>query len=307
MAATARGFMANFDKRCAGLNNGTIRALPSQKSSEKSLADLLSAAGNWYEGLNNSLVNRYARSSDPLAKEVVAAWSKAMLAKTDDLAVGQSLSVTAAPPVLVTRSVVKPNGGLLTDGDYRYFPQTLQRVGTAADSPLLLSMQVVKDSLHDGGDLGRDWTSTSGGSSWREVEQPLAPWLVKPCITRADSVLCFSYYLRRASQHSNRTALLRGQVFEADAKGSLRQTAVMNATLNFPAAHGLLPMPVGELNETTGTNFGMVTDGGVVDLRDGGHMMTLYGNRRTVRATPVATVPRSSPSRPWTVAKTGSG
>ena len=226
--------MANFDKRCAGLNNGTIRALPSQKSSEKSLADLLSAAGNWYEGLNNSLVNRYARSSDPLAKEVVAAWGKAMLGKTDDLAVsGQSLSVTAAPPVLVTRSVVKPNGGLLTDGDYRYFPQTLQRVGTAANSPLLLSMQVVKDSLHDGGDLGRDWTSSSGGSSWREVEQPLAPWLIKPCITRADSVLCFSYYLRRASQHSNRTALLRGQVFAADAQGSLRQTAVMNATLSF--------------------------------------------------------------------------
>ena len=73
--------MTNFDKRCAGLNNGTIRALPSQKSSEKSLADLLSAAGNWYEGLNNSLVNRYARSSEPLAKEVVAAWSAV---KSDD-------------------------------------------------------------------------------------------------------------------------------------------------------------------------------------------------------------------------------
>jgi hypothetical protein len=77
MASTASKFMAGFERRCAGLNNGTLRPLLSVPAMEKSLADMLSAAGNWFEGLNNSLVNRYARSADPLAQKLVAAWNDA--------------------------------------------------------------------------------------------------------------------------------------------------------------------------------------------------------------------------------------
>ena len=62
--------------RCEGLNNGTIRGLSSQAADEKTLADMLSAAGNWYEGLNNSLSSRYALSSDPTAKALVDAWQR---------------------------------------------------------------------------------------------------------------------------------------------------------------------------------------------------------------------------------------
>ncbi len=119
-------------------------------------------------------------------------------------------------------------------------------------------MQTVKDALHDGGDEGREWVSVDNGSSWREVARPLAPWLVKPCINRRGSLLCFTYYLRRSDQHSNTTAFLRGQVFSQDADGELAQTGVQNATLRFPPAHSLLPNPVGELNESTGSTFGMV-------------------------------------------------
>jgi hypothetical protein len=77
MATTASDFMRGFESRCAGLNNDTIPGLSSQAANEKSLADLLSAAGNWYVGLNNSLANRYATSSEPLAKTLAEAWAKA--------------------------------------------------------------------------------------------------------------------------------------------------------------------------------------------------------------------------------------
>ena len=148
------------------------------------------------------------------------------------------------------------------------------------NSALFLSFQTVKDALHDQGDHGRDFASTDSGSSWKEVEQPLAPWLVKPCINRDDaSVLCFQYYLRKMpGLHSNRTAQLRGQMFRQDAQGITRQVGVMNATLHFPPSHALMPMPIGELNETTGSNFAVVTDGGALPLQDGSWMMTLYGN-----------------------------
>ena len=102
---------------------------------------------------------------------------------------------------------------------------------------------------------------------------------MKPCINRDDdSILCFQYYLRRQDLHSNCTAQLRGQEFKQDGQGVTKQIGVMNATLNFPPSHSLLPMPRGELNESTGSNFAMVTDGGVLPLQDGGIMMTLYGN-----------------------------
>ena len=63
--------------RCRGLNNGTVRGLSSQAADQKTLADMLSAAGNWYEGLNNSLTNRYAFSADPTTKALVNAWKAA--------------------------------------------------------------------------------------------------------------------------------------------------------------------------------------------------------------------------------------
>ena len=62
--------------RCEGLNNGTIRGLSSLAADEKTLADMLSAAGNWYEGLSNSLSSRYALSADPTAKALVGAWKR---------------------------------------------------------------------------------------------------------------------------------------------------------------------------------------------------------------------------------------
>ena len=77
MAHTAAQFMENFERRCAGLNNATVLALPTLAASKKSLADMLSAAGNWYTGLDNSLANRYAHSKDPLSQELVALWRKA--------------------------------------------------------------------------------------------------------------------------------------------------------------------------------------------------------------------------------------
>jgi hypothetical protein len=78
MAETARDFTNAFEARCQGLSNGTIPAMASQTVAEKSLADLLSAAGNWYEGLSNAIANRYAHSEEPVATAVVAAWTKAV-------------------------------------------------------------------------------------------------------------------------------------------------------------------------------------------------------------------------------------
>ena len=77
MATVASDFMDGFERRCAGLNNATIPALASVAADEKSLADMLSAAGNWFVGLNNALVNRYSQSADPLAQKLVGAWKKA--------------------------------------------------------------------------------------------------------------------------------------------------------------------------------------------------------------------------------------
>lgn len=63
-----------------GLNNRTIRGMSSDTANEKTLADMLSAAGNWYEGLDNSLLNRYAHSPEPLAKKLADVWRKAAAA-----------------------------------------------------------------------------------------------------------------------------------------------------------------------------------------------------------------------------------
>ena len=73
MAQSSLAFMGAFDQRCAGLNNGSITTATTV--AEKSLQDLLAAAGNVYSGLNNSMANRYARSTEPLAKAIVAAWA----------------------------------------------------------------------------------------------------------------------------------------------------------------------------------------------------------------------------------------
>ena len=55
---------------------GHILPLRTPASTLKSLTDLLNTAEKLIVGLNNSLVNRYARSTDPLSAELVTAWTK---------------------------------------------------------------------------------------------------------------------------------------------------------------------------------------------------------------------------------------
>ena len=77
MARTALDYARGFDQRCAGLNNGTVPPLSSDKAVLASLTDLLSASGNWYSGLDNAMRNRYNGSdAEPLARELAAVWGK---------------------------------------------------------------------------------------------------------------------------------------------------------------------------------------------------------------------------------------
>jgi hypothetical protein len=74
MALAARSYTRNFELRCAGLVDGSLEPLASAVANTDSLADLLSASGNLYSGLTNVLTGRYAKSRDPLAVALVAAW-----------------------------------------------------------------------------------------------------------------------------------------------------------------------------------------------------------------------------------------
>lgn len=74
MASSSQAYMDAFDRRCAALNAGQVKEMADAAAAIKTLQDQLSAAGNMYEGLNNTLMNRYALSKEPLAHALVAAW-----------------------------------------------------------------------------------------------------------------------------------------------------------------------------------------------------------------------------------------
>ena len=62
MAQQALAYTAGFDSRCRGLNDGSLRVLPSQAAIDGSLTLMLTAGGNLYAGLDNVLTTRYVIS-----------------------------------------------------------------------------------------------------------------------------------------------------------------------------------------------------------------------------------------------------
>lgn len=77
MAVVALDYDAGFEERCAGLVNGTLDALPTLPQNQKSLIDMLVTSRSFLVGLNNSLVNRYAASPDPVARQLAGLWAAA--------------------------------------------------------------------------------------------------------------------------------------------------------------------------------------------------------------------------------------
>jgi hypothetical protein len=81
MASTSLDFATNFDKRCAGLNDGDILPLLYPGATIASLTNLLTASGNFYEGLDNALRSRYNGSiAEPLGNTLAAIWFATPLA-----------------------------------------------------------------------------------------------------------------------------------------------------------------------------------------------------------------------------------
>ena len=77
MALAALDYTNGFNARCAGLNNGTVPPLSTLAGTMASLSNMLQAAGSIFEGLANSLANRYALpSAEPLAKRVANLWNE---------------------------------------------------------------------------------------------------------------------------------------------------------------------------------------------------------------------------------------
>ena len=194
-------------------------------------------------------------------KAVLGAVAAAALAEPSGTHAAPSVHIMARAPTLVAKTAAA--------GEYMLFPLSLSVEPRSGH--LLLSYQNDEDRLQPAGWTGGLLSSATNGSSWTKVSQPLAPWMVKPCVSRrAGGLLCFEYALRRVDA-SNTTGLLRGQIFTASATG-LRQTTTLNASVTFPADHALSAWGGAE------SLFMMATDGSSLRLRDGSLFMAMYGN-----------------------------
>ncbi len=58
MATQALKYTAGFAARCAGLDSGSVPALPSADANSQSLTQMLTTGGNLFAGLDNALTTR---------------------------------------------------------------------------------------------------------------------------------------------------------------------------------------------------------------------------------------------------------
>ena len=75
LARVALGFVKAFRQRCAGLKSGTVPALRSYKAEEASLTQQVTTAKSAFAGLENFMNTTVARSKEPVAKALLAAWA----------------------------------------------------------------------------------------------------------------------------------------------------------------------------------------------------------------------------------------
>ena len=185
-------------------------------------------------------------------------------------------------PVLVVSGPAEDEKHAQVNGQL-WFPALLHRLGGTADSNhLLLSFKTDCDCSElpiDTGMNGRDFVSYDSGLSWLEVERLSqtneATGLVRPCMvldTREANTVCLT---RTVHSHvpvsrsaDNRTAYLAAQVFGSS---SGNQTALFNASLQFPFELPPYPRPGAAFTYSLGT------DGNMLRQPDGSTLMTLYG------------------------------